>query len=135
MIMLDSSIWIAYMNKKDSCHDKAFKILAGLNSEELEIYEHTYEETLNVLRNKTSSEQCQNFIRFLKDYNLEITIGDEHVLSIANTFFFEFSKLSFSDCLLMSASLLNNSQLISFDKEMLKAWSKVSKWKVPPQRR
>lgn len=124
--MLDSSIWIAYLNENDTCHKKALDILLKCGHLEIVIYDHVYSEVLNVLRNKTTEEICRTFVQFLEDYPLEITISDEHILSLANTYFFKYPKLSFSDCMIMAASILSYSQLVTFDKSLQKAWEEIS---------
>lgn len=126
MIILDSSIWIAYLNENDTCHRKALDILLKLGYSEIGVYDHIYSEVLNVLRNKTTEEICRTFIQFLENYPLEITMSDEHILSLANTYFFKYPKLSFSDCMIMAASILSDSKLATFDKYLQKAWEELN---------
>ena len=124
MVLLDSSVWIAYFNVNDRCHNAAIDILLELKNHSA-LSEHAYEEVLNVLRIKFKNYGCANFVKFLDDHEVEIVMSDEHILSVANSFFFEHKKLSFSDSLILATAILNDLKLVTFDKEMEKVYSKL----------
>ncbi|MFH1218220.1 MAG: PIN domain-containing protein [Candidatus Peregrinibacteria bacterium] len=125
MTILDTSIWVALINKSDTCYEKAKKIAKETNLEELEIFDYTYIETLTVLRNKVSETACNNFLNFVKDYQKNITLSNEEIFSLANAFFFQDKTLSFTDCLLIATAKINSAKLLTFDKALEKAWNKV----------
>lgn len=125
-ILLDSSIWVAFFSIEDNCHEKAVKLLLELKGQP-SLSEHAYEEVLNVLRNKTSEKQCENFTKFLDNYQIEILMSDEHIFSATNSLFFKYNKLSFSDCLIMATAIINGLPLMTFDWELEKVYLKLKK--------
>lgn len=127
MTILDTSVWISLLNKQDSTHQKARKLIEELKGCSFEIMDSIYSETLTVLRNKVSERQCIAFTRLLRDASMKITLSSSKVFTQANFFFFQFNKLSFTDCLLLAAAKLNNAELVTFDKNLQKAWNKVKK--------
>lgn len=127
MIMLDTSIWVALLDQDDPCHEKAKNIAGETDTNKLKIYDHIYIETLTVLRNKISESACYRFMYFFKDINQGILLSDNENFSLANIYFFQFSKLSFTDCLLIASAKLNKTEIKTFDKELIQAWEKVKK--------
>lgn len=125
MIILDTAVWIALLNKKDSCHNRAKGIAKNINYSALQIFDHIYIETLTVLRNKTTDLACKKFIKFFQDAKQDIIITNKKFFVLANHFFFRFKKLSFTDCLILAAAKVDKSQLITFDKALQKAWEEI----------
>ncbi len=125
MMMIDSSIWVALFDKNDSCHAEAVKLMENLNSKFIKLINHVYAEVLTVLKNKKLNNECQKFINFLSITKIKINFSNENSFTLANFLFFQFKKLSFADCLLISMSNLNNTELMTFDKALKKAWKSM----------
>lgn len=125
MITIDSSIWVALFDENDSCHEEAIKIIENLNSASINLIEHIYAEVLTVLRNKKLTNECQKFIDFLKAVKIKIKFLNKNSFTLANFLFFQFKKLSFTDCFLMSTAVLEKAQLMTFDKAIKKAWKSM----------
>lgn len=125
MVFLDSSVWIAFLNNQDSQNQKSISIFKNIEKEYLEINDYVFSESLTVFRYKKLEKQCKNLIRFLKDFNINFNISDNQVLALANYYFFKYQKLSFVDCQLLASSKINDAELITFDKELQKAWNLV----------
>ena len=124
--MIDSSIWVALLDKDDSCRDRAMIELENLENTEIEVYDHIYGEVLTVLRNKRSNYHCTGFCELLEILRVKIKLTSENIFTLANKFFFQFKKLSFTDCLLMASAKIHNAKLLTFDKNLKKAWTALS---------
>ncbi|MEK7673096.1 MAG: PIN domain-containing protein [Patescibacteria group bacterium] len=133
MILLDTSVWIAFLDRDDSCHQQALEILVNLNYKDVEVIDHLYAETLTVFRNKGSDQYSINFMAFLTDEEIKVINTSNNAFGLAQELFFSFRKLSFNDSLLMAVAKELNAQLVTFDKELSKAWVEVNKWKDLPE--
>lgn len=125
MIIIDSSVWVALMNPKDISHEKAKEIIAKIHYSEVQIFDHVYGEILTVLRNKFSDSFCGKFVKFFRDTKKKISLTDEEIFSFANYIFFQFKKLSFIDCLILSSAKINKTKIITFDIALQKAWEEI----------
>mgnify|MGYP001558614600 FL=1 len=125
MILIDTSVWIALIDSQDSCHSRAKDIVKDIFHEDVGIFDHIYGEILTVLRNKTSNEKCLKFVEYLKYTKININFCSKESFFMAQEFFFRFRKISFIDSLLMAFAKEINSDLITFDKELKKAWNQV----------
>ncbi len=121
MTILDSSVWIAFFNRDDSQRNRARKLFPYLNTKEIIILDHIYAEIMNVLRQKSGNNQCIRFKKFLSIFGIQIVLTTRDVMSMANKYFFKFKKLSFTDCLILSSSKINDYNLITFDNALEKA--------------
>lgn len=121
MIILDSNIWIAQASKKDSQHEKALKLIAGLNDLIL-IPEYVMIETCTVLSQRAGKSSADAFI--------DATIGSAWVqfLYTNQTLFAETLQtfrtlqtkhLSFIDVALFCLSRTHN--VLTFDKHLARA--------------
>lgn len=127
MTMLDTAIWIALMKNDDTNHQLAKEIVKEVHLQDLEIYDHIYMETLTVLRNKVSELACHQFANFFKELKINIVISNGKILALANILFFQFKKLSFTDCMIIASAKLARAQLFTFDKYLQKAWDYINK--------
>ncbi|MBI2634137.1 PIN domain-containing protein [Candidatus Peregrinibacteria bacterium] len=125
MIMIDTSIWIALLDKTDNCHRQAISALNGIYYRDIGICDQIYGETLTVLRNKLHEQKCYEFYKFINDQGVNTMLSDRHVLMLSMHYFFLYRKLSFVDCLLMATAKLNNAELLTFDKSLKKAWDSI----------
>lgn len=124
MIMLDTAVWIALMKTDDTNHNKAKKMVKKIHPSEVEVFDHIYVETLTVLRYKLTAPACKKFVDFLKRFKKQIVLSNKEIFTYANKLFFRHSDLSFTDCLLISSAKINNAKLLTFDKNLQKAWEK-----------
>ena len=122
MIILDTSFWIALIKQDDKNNQSARSIAKTIPYEDLIILDHVYSETMTVLRNKASEQDCKNFMNFIKDTKIKIILSDEEFFAAATAIFFLNKKLSFTDCLILVSANGMGSELITFDKELEKAW-------------
>lgn len=125
MILLDTSVWVALMNKDDACHTASRSIVEKFNYEDLELFDHIYGEVLTVLRLKTTQENCEKFISYLKYIGIRLNFSSKKSFFLAQELFFAFPKISFIDSLLMAFAKENNAEIITFDKSLQKAWKKI----------
>jgi len=118
MKILDSNIWIAFFNEKDSQHDKAQKIIREVKSP-VAVTEYVVIETCNILLAKARKEDADFFINFTLD-NEDVVL----LLSNGNLFFETVSSfqkitkrsLSFVDISLLCLS--RNYEIVTFDKKL-----------------
>ena len=118
MKILDSCIWVALMNKKDSCHERAISLVENLASKDIRLYDHIYAEVLNVLRNKYSDALCLRFIYFLEEIGINTNMITEKAFIEANQIFFKYKHLSFTDALLLATAKHDKAELVTFDKRL-----------------
>ena len=127
MIVTDSSVLVALINEDDNQHEKALKILADIYINRLKLFDFLYIETLSVLRLKKAETDCVKFINFLDYFELALNLSTQETIELANKYFFQFIKLSFTDCLVMAGAKIHKAQIITFDKNLQKAWNQLSK--------
>jgi predicted nucleic acid-binding protein len=120
MIILDSNIWIAYLNKSDSQHRKAVSLFGQIKDEIL-ITEYIIIEVATVLAMRVDKNIADDFIRFVTDNtDIQVLSSSENFLSKSIEYFFEYkdNDLSFVDISLLALS--KNYELYTFDKELKK---------------
>ncbi|MFA6918349.1 MAG: PIN domain-containing protein [Candidatus Gracilibacteria bacterium] len=123
-MILDSSVWIALVRDEDSQHEKCEALIDLWDKEDLELYDFTFAETLNVLKRKTSPRTCYNFLKFLERINLNVRVSTLAQLELANELFFNNFKnnLSFTDYLLIASAKLQKAEILTFDKRLEDFW-------------
>ncbi len=123
MIILDSNIWIAYLNKSDSTHRRALKIFQKTNVKDILITEYLLLEIVTVLKQIRGYKSAQEFIHLLTD---------EHIPFIESKNFYaetlllfqslRENKLSFVDVSLLHLS--RKYEVKTFDKNLDKVLMK-----------
>lgn len=126
MVLIDASVWVALMNRNDSQHQKAFSLSLEIFWNELEILDHAYAETLNVLRRKATNKECRIFTEFLEQNFIAMTTVQLPALDLANKIFFAHPKLSFTDALLIATAKLYGHEILSFDENLLRVWQRLN---------
>lgn len=122
MILIDSSIWVSVIHESDSLHENGLNMMDVVDKKDIAIFDYTYAEVLNVLRQK-GMPACLRFLKLLKEMHLGIFLSDESQMILANRLFLnDDKKLSFTDCLLIATGIINNAQLLTFDKDLKKTW-------------
>lgn len=122
MVMIDTSIWVALLNKMDSTHYRAKDLIRNSADTDYKIYDYIYSETMTILKGKVSHESCIEFLKIIGILNLPIMLSTQEAFSLASSYFLQHKKLSFTDCLLMASAKLENASLLTFDRNLKKAW-------------
>lgn len=125
MVLIDASVWVAIMNGEDSQHLKAADLIEQFFWDEVEVLDHMYAETLNVLRRKSSVDHCRKFVSFLRKRKIPFLLCESNSLDLANQIFFSHPKLSFTDALIIATAKLYGHEIISFDENLLRVWRSV----------
>ncbi|MBU1519582.1 PIN domain-containing protein [Patescibacteria group bacterium] len=115
MIILDSSVWIAFFNNTDSQHKKAQKIFQELN-EKIILPEYVIIEVCSVLLLKASVKITNNFIEIaLNNTEVGILLADQMFFYNTLNGFKNIlnEKLSFIDSALLYLS--KSYKIITFD--------------------
>ena len=115
MIVLDSSIWIAFINENDSQHKKAQEVFEVISIQGIILPDFIYSEVLTVLRLRVSHDACMSFISLIKEMNIEVSFFSEFFHEANLSFFSCESKLSFVDSFLVVLNK-NRYQVITFDR-------------------
>lgn len=125
MIIIDTSVWISFFNPLDSNHEKAKEIFSDLNTDGVLLFDYIYTESMTVFRNKVSDEYCTHFTQFFSDWEISISFTDRVVIRLATDYFFQFKKLSFTDCLLLASAKVNDYDIATFDHDLKKVAATV----------
>ena len=121
MIIVDTSVWVSLFVSNDSNHDKAKEIFLSIRHNEVLVFDYVYAESLNVLRAKFNEDNCNIFINFISELENSIRFSDPAIARLATEYFFQFKKLSFTDCLILASAKLNDYEIATFDEELKKA--------------
>jgi len=119
MIIFDSNIWIAYINKSDSTHKRALKLFQAINTKDILITEYLLLEIATVLKQIQGHKFAQKFIQLIIDNNISFL---ESKNFYAQTFLLfqslKENKLSFVDVSLLYLS--KKYKVETFDKNLQK---------------
>lgn len=121
MILIDTSVWVSYLSPKDSNHDKAEQLFLKIKAEDIIVFDYIYTEGLTVFRNKVADTYCTYFTQFLLDWDIPLSFTDHVLIRLATEYFFQFKKLSFTDCLILASAKVNDYEIATFDTELMKA--------------
>lgn len=126
MVLIDTSVLFAIVSDSDSQHKKSLEALNYYTWDEIEIFDHIYAETLNVLRRKVTDQDCRQFLDLIVNKKIIITPASNKAISFATSIFFEHKKLSFTDALLIATAYLSRQQILTFDENLLRVWRSIS---------
>ncbi|MCX6734669.1 MAG: type II toxin-antitoxin system VapC family toxin [Candidatus Peregrinibacteria bacterium] len=121
MIIVDTSVWVSLLVEEDSNHRKANDTFLSLKYDDVILTEYIYTESLNVLRAKFSQENCNSFIQLINTTQLSISFADHVITRLATEYFFQFKKLSFTDCLILASAKINDYEIATFDEDLKNA--------------
>lgn len=123
MIILDSNIWIAYLNKADSTHQRALKIFQKTNVKGILITEYLLLEIATVLKQIRGYKFAQEFIQLLTDENISFVESKNFYAKTLLLFqSLKENKLSFVDVSLLHLS--QKYEVQTFDKNLRKVLTK-----------
>ncbi|MBI4093597.1 type II toxin-antitoxin system VapC family toxin [Candidatus Kaiserbacteria bacterium] len=119
-VILDSSVWIAFLYREDSQHEKAKKVLQASRKDEIVIPEYVLIEVASTLKRKRYEREAKKFVA-------EAVVGEEHAFLHAATLAHETAdlfcarndKLSFVDTALLVLS--RQYRVITFDAALRRA--------------
>lgn len=117
-VILDTSIWVAYIIPNDSTHVKACKIIDSLGDITIVIPHDIFKETITVLKNKTNTDGIESFITTIENNKQIEMIGDGHLFTQTIDLFRNQldNSLSYIDTLLLVLS--KQYDVLTFDKEL-----------------
>ena len=124
MIILDSNVWISFLDKNDNQHKKAKKIIDKIDCD-IVVPEYVIIEVCTVLLKKTNKKIANGFIEIaFNNQNTEILFCDEYFFNnvVDNFINLDGCKLSFIDIAILYLS--KNYKVITFDKNLEKAIKK-----------
>lgn len=127
MFLIDTCVWISFLNENDTNHQKAVTFFSGLSKDQVSLFDYIYCETLEVLKRKHNLEICKKFLDLLGRWYVDIDISKKEYLLAATRHLFGHKDLSLTDCLLLSTGIKRKLQLITFDKNLQNAWKKLQK--------
>ncbi len=120
MYILDSSFLISLVNEQDSNYKKAIKKFSKLKEIELVLIDYVYGETLTVIRMKVGNKYTKNFMEMIEDLKLKINFSSNEIFKLANKIFFSAKELSFVDSIVLATATKSKSQILTFDKQLIK---------------
>ena len=120
MIIIDSVVWIAYKNKRDSWHDQAVTLLNKIIKQEKIVYVTDYIilEVINFLNRKTSHKTTLETLEmFTKSDKIRILYNDRVTFLASKNIMQKYSGLSFTDANIIVNMIENDiNQLCSLDQ-------------------
>lgn len=118
MIILDSNIWIAYLNKNDNQHNKAVSFFDKIK-ENILITEYIILEVATVLSMRIDKETADSFIDFVtNNQDIEVMSSSDKFFKKTLDFFLKYKNgnLSFVDVSLLMLS--KKFQVFTFDRDL-----------------
>src|SRR3989344_5158998 len=117
-IVLDSSVWIAYLHKEDSQHAKAREVVRSLVDIIL-VPEEVLSEVATAFKRLKRDDLAKNFVRRVISGESSLLVLDEPtVYQIATAFLSRSDQLSFTDIALLI--LARDYRVITFDRQLQK---------------
>lgn len=117
-VIVDSSVWIAYLDEDDSQHDKAEKVLGGQITPLL-VPEYVLLEVVTVLRQKKRESILQQFLNNATRTGVYLPAGNIGIEVASYYTDKKYKKLSFVDVGLLMLS--KQYRIITFDKALKQA--------------
>ena len=127
MTILDSNIWIGYLDADDSLHARAAVVCANAERPFI-IPEYILVEVVTLITYKRGKQAADNFIKSIDDNKaIELLPSDPEFLKELLKFFCESvtSKLSLTDAALLYLSQTHT--VLTFDKQLARAIAKLKK--------
>jgi len=117
-IILDSNVWIAFLNKDDSQNAKASELFTKISIEKVLLTEYIILEVATIIKQKRGQEFANRFLlNFTNGTQLKILYSAEFYQQTIKLFISSSqNKLSFVDTSLVVLS--DKYKIISFDKEL-----------------
>ncbi|MFQ6049727.1 MAG: type II toxin-antitoxin system VapC family toxin [Candidatus Paceibacterales bacterium] len=126
MVILDSNVWISFLNIDDYDHKKAERVFRKLK-EKIVLTEYILLEVVTIISQKISKDLADSFIRTVIDNkDIEILASSKEFLDEIIKFYLskKNKNLSFVDYSLLYLS--QKTEIITFDKILKKELKKLS---------
>ena len=122
-IILDSSVWVAFLHDTDSQHGRALTLLAQLD-DDIIVPEYVVVEVATILKRKKKTDEAKRFVhRILNEKIQSFLPADALVREAATLFCGRTDTLSFTDTALLVLS--ERYHVITFDMHLQKAINKA----------
>lgn len=116
---IDTNVFVAYFNKRDFHHNRAFRLMQKLEGGEYgEIYisDYVFSEAVTVIALRTNFEKAIDVGNLLLETDITVLRVDEEVFDDAWKIF-QTAEMSFTDCTITSmVKLLKIERLATFDE-------------------
>ncbi|MEK7107451.1 MAG: type II toxin-antitoxin system VapC family toxin [Patescibacteria group bacterium] len=124
-IILDSSVWVAFLRDSDSQRGKAKRILGNLQDAAVAVPEYVLVEVATALKNKGYEKVAKKFVaEVMEDGRAFLPAGESLAHATAKLFLErERDYLSFTDTALLALS--EQYRVITFDRKLQKAIDKA----------
>ena len=120
MIIIDSVVWIAYKNRRDTWHEQAVKLLTKILKQEkiVHVTDYIILEVINFLNRKTSQKTALETLEmFTESKKINILFNDPVTFSATKKVMNKYSGLSFTDAnIIVNMKDYNIQRLCSFDQ-------------------
>ena len=123
-VVIDSNIFYAALNKEDSLHNEAIKLIEEFTESIIIVPYSILLEVSTLLCYRQWKKKADEFIKTLQESN-NIFIVSNFINDDIDNFLEIKSKISFADVSLISICKEYNAILASFDKQLLKIYKKM----------
>jgi len=128
--ILDSSVYISYLNPLDTLHTKTKNFINSITSPDIDFIVPiiVFLEVGNVLQKILPQFRNDDLLRFFEDHtiiNLDIELAQQ-MLTI-----FKHFNLKTSDAIIVACSKMENATLVTWDEKLLKEAKKVADTQTP----
>ncbi len=69
---------------------------------------------------KVGNKYTKNFMEMIEDLKLKINFSSNEIFKLANKIFFSAKELSFVDSIVLATATKSKSQILTFDKQLIK---------------
>lgn len=130
--ILDSSIYISYLNPKDALHDHTKKFINFITSPDINFLVPiiVFLEVGNVLQKTSPKFKNEDLIRFFEDHtivNLDLELAKKLLLV------FKDFKLKTSDAIIAACTKLTEATLVTWDEKFKRSVEKLITIKTPKE--
>src|SRR3989344_130959 len=117
-VILDSSVWVAFLHKEDSQHPKARKMLEGI-TEPIIVPEYILIEVATILKRKKKDMEAKRFVQTVFNDGGTFLLSEMLAYETAELFWMRRDTLSFIDTALLILS--RRYRVITFDAQLARA--------------
>jgi predicted nucleic acid-binding protein len=123
MILLDSSVILAFFNEEDMFHDKSVELFKEYekHGRSLAVSDYILNECLTVMLRRTNLKKSKDMLDSILNYdNLELFhLNDDGFMATIEEFKNQNDGLSFIDCSILWIAKKNGFQVATFDKDLI----------------
>lgn len=115
--LIDSSVFIAFYIKDDSCHQEAVELLSEIDSGTMLLHTYVIQEVVTVLTYKANLKLANQFISDVENAN-NVSILPADVVRDIHSFQSLGKRVSFTDSTLLATATQYRLPLVTFDKQL-----------------